>query len=306
MFYLLNKAGGGLYRKRTSAPDGAAGEAKAGLGMEVAYVAKRATSRTQSPSQGTTIDATLQMILLTTALAGAITISAAAALSYSLRTRMVERVLSLSTGLLLGAALLYALPLAFEATADKRSLCATLLAGLLSFFVLEKYATLQRARRRPGQAPQRTGKAGWMILVGDGLHNFTDGILIAAAFLARPELGVLTALAIGAHTLAREVGDFIILLDAGYSRRRALVCNLLCSSLAAAGGLVGYLALARGMAWMPHVLVLAASGFLYIALSDLMPKIQQAASARDTVVQMLLLGAGVTLVLYLPDRISVY
>ncbi|MFC0135927.1 ZIP family metal transporter [Massilia eurypsychrophila] len=210
-------------------------------------MSKRATSRTQSPSQGTTIDATLQMILLTTALAGAITISAAAALSYSLRTRMVERVLSLSTGLLLGAALLYALPLAFEATADKRSLCATLLAGLLSFFVLEKYATLQRARRRPGQAPQRTGKAGWMILVGDGLHNFTDGILIAAAFLARPELGVLTALAIGAHTLAREVGDFIILLDAGYSRRRALVCNLLCSSLAAAGGLVGYLALARGM-----------------------------------------------------------
>ena len=252
--------------------------------------------------EGATIDTTLQLILLTTAAAAAASISAAAVLSYSLWSRMVERMLSLSTGLLLGAALLYALPQAFEAATDTRSLCATLLAGLLSFFLLEKCATLHHARQRPAVAPRRAGKAGWMILVGDGLHNFTDGILIAAAFIAKPELGVLTALAISAHAIAREVGDFIILLDAGFSRRRAYAYNLLCSSLAAAGGLVGYLALARGMAWMPYVLVLASSGFLYIALSDLIPKIQQPASARDTALQLLLLGAGVTLVLYLPGH----
>lgn len=252
--------------------------------------------------QGATIDTTLQLILLTTAAAGAVSICAAAALSYSLWSRMVERMLSLSTGLLLGAALLYALPQAFETATDARGLCATLLAGLLSFFLLEKCATLHRARQRPALVPRRAGKAGWMILVGDGLHNFTDGILIAAAFIARPELGVLTALAVSAHAIAREVGDFIILLDAGFSRRRAFVYNLLCSCLAAAGGLVGYLALARGLAWMPYVLVLASSGFLYIALSDLMPKIQRPASARDTVLQLLLLGSGVTLVLYLPGH----
>ena len=243
-----------------------------------------------------TIDATLQLILLTTALAGAVSISAAAVLSYSLGSGMVERMLSLSTGLLLGAALLYALPRAFEGTIDARSLCATLLAGLLSFFLLEKCATLHQAR------PRHPGKAGWMILAGDGLHNFTDGLLIAAAFIARPELGVLTALAISGHAIARNAGDFIMLLDAGFSRRRACLYNLLCGCLAAAGGLVGYLALARGIAWMPYVLVLASSGFLYIALSDLMPKIQRPASARDTILQLLLLGSGLALVLYLPGH----
>jgi zinc and cadmium transporter len=242
------------------------------------------------------------MILLTAALAGAVSVSAAALLSYSLWSNMVERMLSLSAGLLLGAALLYALPQAFEGARDMRSLCATLLAGLLSFFLLEKCATLHQARRRRGGAAQAGGKAGWMILVGDGLHHFTDGILIAAAFMARPELGVLTALAIGAHAAARAIGDFIILLDAGFSRRRAYACNLLCSCMAAVGGLLGYLALGRGLEWMPYVLVLAASGFLYIALSDLVPRIQKPSSARDTVLQFLLIGVGVTVVLYLPGR----
>lgn len=242
------------------------------------------------------------MILLTTAVAGAASISAAAVLSYSLCARTVERMLGLSTGLLLGAALLYALPQAFARSADARSLCATLLAGLLSFFLLEKCATLHQARARPAAPPRRGGRAGWMILVGDGLHNFTDGILIAAAFTVTPELGVLAALAISAHAIARAVGDFIILLDAGWSRRRAYGTKLLCAGLAAAGGLVGYLALARGLAWMPYVLVLASSGFLYIALSDLVPKIQRPASARETVLQLLLLGAGVTLVLALPGQ----
>ena len=133
----------------------------------------------------------------------------------------------LSAGLLLGAALLYALPQAFESAADKRGLCATLLAGLLAFFLLEKWTTLRRVRR----------------------------------------------------------------YDAG---------KLLCSSLAAAAGLASCLAFERALAWVPYVLVLAASGCLYIALSELVPKIQQPASNRDTVVQLLLLGIGVTVALYLP------
>ena len=165
---------------------------------------------------------------------------------------------SLSAGLLLGAALLYALPQAFESTADKRGLCATLLAGLLLFFLLEKWATLRRAQ------PSATGLAG---------HR-ASAVAVAAAFNARPA--------------------------GGWSRRRFDAGKLLCSSLAAAAGLASYLAFERSLAWTPHVLVLAASGFLYIALSELVPKIQQPASNRDTAVQLLLLGIGVTLVLYLP------
>jgi zinc transporter ZupT len=165
-------------------------------------------SRHRQPAKGRhVINITLQLILRSPA--------------------MVARLPSLSAGLLLGAALLYALPQAFESTADKRGLCATLLAGLLSFFLLEKCATL-------------------------------------------------------------------------FLRRRAHARTLLCSSLAAAAGLAGYLALERGLAWMPYLLVLASSGFLYIALSELVPKIQQPASWRDTIVQLLLLGIGVTVVLTLP------
>ena len=246
--------------------------------------------------------ATLQMILLSTTLAGAAGMSAAAVLSYALRPAMLERMLSLSAGLLLGAALLYALPQAFTGTIDARSLCQTLLAGLLAFFLLEKGATLHHARQVPLLRTRQGGKPGWMILVGAGLHHFTDGILIAAAFLAKPELGVLSALAISVHAIARDVGGFLILRDAGFSRRRAYLSNLLCSSLVTAGGLLGYLALERSLAWTPYCLVLAASGFLYIALSDLVPKIRQAASRRDTVLQFLLIGAGLALVLTLPAR----
>ncbi|MDL2354974.1 MAG: ZIP family metal transporter [Pseudomonadota bacterium] len=240
--------------------------------------------------------------MLTTAVAGAASISAAALLAYSLCARSVERMLGLPTGLLLGAALLVALPQAFAGGADTHGLCATLLAGLLSFFLLEKCATLHQASQRPAGPPRPAGRAGWMILVGDSLHNFTDGILIAAAFAAAAELGVLAALAVSAHAVARAVGHFIILRAAGWSRRRAYGTKLLCAGLAAAGGLVGYLALARGLAWMPYVLVLASSGFLYIALSDLVPRIQRPASTRDTVLQLLLLGGGVTLVLVLPGQ----
>ena len=189
---------------------------------------------------------------------------------------------SLSAGLLLGAALLYALPQAFESAADKRGLCATLLAGLLSFFLLEKWATLRRAR------PLSTR------LAGHGAYPVADAILIAAAFSAGLELGLLAAPAIGVHASARAAGS------TDQAGQRAKFGNLLCNSLAAVVGLAGYFAFERPLAWMPYVLVLAASGFLYIVLSELVPQIQQPASHRDTALQLLLLGIGVTAVLYLP------
>ena len=138
-----------------------------------------------------------------------------------------------------------------------------------------------------------------MILVGDGLHNFTDGILIAAAFLADPKLGLVTGLAIIAHEIPQEIGDFIILLNAGFSRTRAYVYNMICSLLAVFGGLLGYFTLARGMAAIPYVLVFASSGFIYIALSDLMPQMQRRATLRETIPQVLLIALGVGIVLLL-------
>ena len=136
-----------------------------------------------------------------------------------------------------------------------------------------------------------------MILVGDGLHNFTDGILIAAAFLADFKLGVITTLAITAHEIPQEIGDFIVLLNAGFSRARALLFNALSGLAAVAGGLMGYFAMADLRHLFPYLLVVAASSFIYVAVADLLPQMQRRLAFRETLQQVLWLAAGLSLVL---------
>jgi zinc and cadmium transporter len=131
------------------------------------------------------------------------------------------------------------------------------------------------------------------------MHNFTDGILIAAAFLADPKLGIVTGVAIIAHEIPQEIGDFIVLLNAGFSRTRAYVFNLLCSLMAVAGGLLGYFTLDRASGLIPYVLVFASSGFIYIAVSDLMPQMQRRATVRESIPQVVLIALGVIVVLAL-------
>jgi zinc and cadmium transporter len=257
------------------------------------------------PSRGSEIQSALVYILLATFLGGVLSITMAAAFSYKLLASSIDKMVSLSVGILLSTSLLHALPEAFESGADGHALFATLLGGLLAFFLLEKLAILRHSHHYEGDGhhhhhghdAHEAGKSGWMILVGDGLHNFTDGILIAAAFLADPYLGLLTALAITAHELPQEIGDFIVLLNAGFSRARAYVYNLICSGMAMIGGVVGYLTLERGMEWIPYVLVFASSGFIYIAVSDLMPQMQRRATVRETVPQVALVALGVIIVL---------
>ena len=254
------------------------------------------------------IDPILLSILLATTIGGVVSITAAAVFSFALLSKMVERMVSLSVGIMLSTSLLHALPEAFESkTADTHSLFATLLAGLLAFFLLEKLAILRHSHHHEGDGhhhshghdKREAGKAGWMILVGDGMHNFTDGILIAAAFLANPELGIVTGLAIIAHEIPQEIGDFIVLLNAGFSRLRAYLFNLLCSLMAIAGGLLGYFTLDKASHMIPYVLVFASSGFIYIAVSDLMPQMQRRATLRESIPQVLLIGLGVLIVLFL-------
>jgi zinc and cadmium transporter len=240
-------------------------------------------------------------------IAGVVSISAAALFSFSLLSKMVERMVSLSVGIMLSTSLLHALPEAFESRADTRTLFATLLAGLLAFFLMEKCAILRHSHHHEGDGhahhhghdAHEAGKAGWMILVGDGMHNFTDGILIAAAFIANPKLGLVTGLAIIAHEIPQEIGDFIVLLNAGFSRTRAFIYNLICSLMAVVGGLLGYVTLQQGLQWVPYVLVFASSGFIYIAVSDLMPQMQRRATIKETIPQIVLIGLGVAIVLLL-------
>jgi zinc and cadmium transporter len=252
------------------------------------------------------IDSTLLSILLATTIAGVLSISAAAVFSFSLLSKAVERMVSLSVGIMLSTSLLHALPEAFESEADAHALFATLLGGLLAFFLLEKFAILRHSHHYEGDGhmhehghdKHEAGKSGWMILVGDGLHNFTDGILVAAAFLADPSLGLITALAIIAHEIPQEIGDFIVLLNAGFTRARAYAYNLLCSLMAVLGGVLGYLTLDRATNLIPYVLVFASSGFIYIAVSDLMPQMQRRATLRETIPQVILIAVGVVVVLF--------
>ena len=253
------------------------------------------------------IDITLIYILLAALISGAASITVAALFSFKLLSKMVDRMVSLSVGVMLSTAFLHSLPEAFESNVDAHRLFMTLLAGLFGFFLLEKLSILRHSHHHEGDGhhhhhghdAHEAGKSGWMILVGDGLHNFTDGILIAAAFLADPKLGLMTSLAIFAHEIPQEVGDFIVLLNAGFSRGRAYVYNLSSSLMAVAGGLTGYFALANAGSLIPYALVLASSGFIYIAVSDLMPQMQRRATVRETIPQVLLIALGIVIVLLL-------
>ena len=136
-----------------------------------------------------------------------------------------------------------------------------------------------------------------MIVLGDGLHNFVDGVLIAAAFLADPALGWVTAIAVLAHELPQEIGDFMVLLNAGLSKKRALVLNAFSGAAMILGGIAGYFALDGVQTAVPYVLVIAAASFIYIAVADLVPELHRQRSFRDAAAQLVLLLTGIGTVL---------
>lgn len=253
---------------------------------------------------------TLIWIILATTAAGILSIAAAASLSLTILSRMVDKMVSLSVGVLLATALLHSLPEAFTAhDVDIPSLFIALMVGLLGFFVLEKAALLRHSHHHEhdghghhhGHDAESAGKSGLVILLGDSLHNFADGILIAAAFLIDPQIGILTAVAIALHEIPQEVGDFIVLLNAGFSKARALLYNLISSLMAVVGGVLGYFFLDAAEALIPYVIVFASSSFIYIAVSDLMPQMHKRPKLKESIEQIALILLGVLLVLAISE-----
>ena len=247
---------------------------------------------------------TLLYIILATSTGGVLSVVIAATLTLAVLGRLVKSLVSLSAGVLLGTALLHVLPEAFEGTAGPQALFATLLGGLLFFWLLEKTELYRHDHHHEGDGhehhhhfdAQRAGRGGLSVLVGDTVHNFCDGVIIAAAFLADPKLGLVTALAIMAHEIPQEVGDYIVLLNAGFSRRRALAYNALSGLASVVGGVAAYFLIGPWGAALPYLLVVAASSFIYVAVADLLPQLQQRLSWRDTLTQVLWLGAGLLIV----------
>ncbi len=241
---------------------------------------------------------TLNWIIVVALAGGLLSVLAAAALSVSLGTQRVGILISYAIGALLGAAFLEILPHAFE-TADPHQMAATVLGGILAFFVLEKLVLWRHCHHdhceaHDAHAPAHDhGRSGLLILVGDTFHNFVDGILIAAAFIEDTNLGIVTALAIIAHEIPQEVGDYLILLHSGYSRFKALVFNLLSSLATLAGAMLAYFALSEMTVWIPSLLALAAASMIYVAVADLIPGLHKRTALKETLQQVSLIGLGV-------------
>jgi zinc and cadmium transporter len=246
---------------------------------------------------------TLGYIVLANLLATALGISLAAALSFRWLSGMVDKMVCIAAGLLLAVAFGHLLPEAFHSEADATAIGWTLLAGILGFFILEKASLIHHTHHHEGDAhhhqhghdAHEARRGGLPILVGDAFHNFADGVVIAAAFLTDVHLGVAATLAVIAHEIPHEVGDFMILLNAGYSKRRAFAFNLLSGASAVLGGVVGYFLLDHAQGALPYALALAAASFIYIALSDLLPEMMRRTSLRRTLPEVGLVLLGVAL-----------
>ena len=221
-----------------------------------------------------------------------------AAFSLMLRATWVPMLVSFAIGALLGAAFLEVIPHAFE-TGDPHQAAFAILGGIFAFFILEKLLLWRHCHTENCEVhdqharSQDHGRSGMLIVVGDTIHNFVDGLLIAAAFLQSNELGVIAAVAIIAHEIPQEVGDFLILLHSGYSRARALAMNLTSSVATLVGGVLGYFALGAVAEWEATLLGVVGASMIYVAVADLIPGLHRRPELRDTAFQALLIALGI-------------
>ena len=207
----------------------------------------------------------------------------------SRRAQLIPWLVSYAVGALLGVSMLAILPEALDHLAPER-VFGTLLGGILIFFVLEKLVLWRHCHIHDCEV--HDGSV-FPVLIGDAFHNFVDGAVIAAAVMTSVPLGVSTALAVAAHEIPQEVGDFAILLHAGYSRRRALLLNVMSGLASAGGALVALLALQIVPVVLPYCLALAAASFLYVAMADLIPGLHRGRTDAHSLRQIVLIAAGV-------------
>jgi zinc and cadmium transporter len=252
---------------------------------------------------------TLASILIASVTGGVIA-TAAAALTLALPASWISQLVSFAVGALLGAVFIELLPHALE-TGSPSTVMATVLAGLLAFFLLEKLVLWRHSHghAQHDDAEEETehdhalhdvqgdgGRSGLMILVGNSVHSFCDGIVIAAAFLVEARLGIATTVAIVAHAVPQQVGDFAVLIHSGFSRKRAFTWNLAAGVATLVGAVAGYLALAGMTQALPIVLAVASASLLYVAVADLIPSLHRRPEPMETARQVLAIGLGVAII----------
>ncbi|TXI20642.1 MAG: ZIP family metal transporter [Nitrosomonas sp.] len=251
---------------------------------------------------------TLTWIIAASLFGGILSLLFAAILTINVRISWLSILISYAIGALLGAAFLNTLPEALELSDNPMQVTVTVLFGILLFFVLEKLVLWRHCHLEdcevhdpshgtatPASHPMHDhGRSGTMVIVGDTFHNFVDGILIAAAFIADTQLGIVTAIAIIAHEIPQEAGDFIILLNSGYSRRMAFLINLLSGLATLVGGVLAYFMLHSMDFLIQPLLAFASASMIYVAMSDLIPGLHKRPEINATIQQVTLILLGIS------------
>jgi len=267
---------------------------------------------------------TLLAILIGTLVAGIGSVWLAAWLSFGVISRYTQHMLSLAAGALLATAFLHLLPEAFESDVGPHALFLTLLLGLVFFFLLDKAELWHHGHEHhhrhhdhqhdhahaghahhghahhdhAGHAHGGERSAGhWAVLAGDSVHCFGDGILIASAFMADLQLGVIAALAVLAHEVPHHMGDLVVLRQGSSNRKAAVLKVSMAGAITALGGAVGYVLVDALHGALPYFLVVASSSFIYVALADLIPQLQKRLSAKETAAQIIWLVGGMAMVM---------
>jgi len=272
----------------------------------------------------------LAWILFLSILGGTISVLGAALVALNVKQTGIPMLISYAIGVMLGAVFLEILPHAVSLATTPQAATGSVLFGILLFFTLEKLVLWRHchgdhcevhaphseencpdfersegnefkfkavATPRPNitahHHPHDHGRSGAMIMIGDTFHNFVDGVLIAGAFVVDVKLGIVTALAIIAHEIPQEVGDFLILLHSGYSKQKALWFNLGSSLATLVGGVLAYYFLSEVQSLIPYILSIAAASMLYVAVADLIPSLHRRTELKATIVQLALIAAGV-------------
>jgi zinc and cadmium transporter len=258
----------------------------------------------------------LLSIIIGTLVAGIGSVWIAGLLTYGVLSRYTHHLLSLAAGALLATAFMHLLPEAFESQAGAHALFSTLLGGLIFFFLLDKAELYHHGHEHHhGDTPQAAhdhadhdhshahahdehahSGGGWAVLLGDSVHCFGDGILIAAAYMADIKLGIAATLAVLVHEVPHHMGDLVVLRQAKQGASKALVKLSAAGAVTVLGGLVGYVLLEQLQDLLPYLLVVASSSFIYVALADLIPQLQKRLALRQTVAQVAWLAVGIGLV----------
>jgi len=246
-------------------------------------------------------DVALHGIVIASILAGTLSVLAATSVARLLKPASLPLLVSYAVGALLGAAFLEVLPHAVEGPVPAQTVILTVLVGILGFFVLEKLVLWRHCHHEHCEAHEPSHDhgnhaGGPLLMLGDTVHNFIDGIIIAGAFLTDTSLGVVTSLAIIAHEIPQEAGNYLVLLHSGYSRNEALRFNLVSSLGTLLGGLLGYALLAELNTGLPYLLAIAASSMIYVAVADLIPGLHERRDIGTSARQVALIALGLSTV----------